>query len=88
MTYSVSFSEKALKALKKMDKTDAKIIISWVNKNLEGTDNPRKQGKTLKGKLNSFWRYRIGDYRLLCLIKDEILVIIVVTLGHRKEVYR
>ena len=88
MIYSVSFSKTAVKNLKKMDQSDARVIISWVKKNLEGTDNPRKHGKQLKGNLSDFWRYRIGDYRLLCQIIDGKLIIIVVTIGHRREIYK
>ena len=88
MTYSVSFAKPALKSLQKMDKSDAKVIISWVNKNLEETDNPRKQGKQLKGNHGAFWRYRIGDYCLLCQIIDGRLVIIVVVIGHHREIYK
>ena len=88
MNYSVSISKPALKALKKMDQSNARAILSWIKKNLEGTDNPYKQGKQLKGNLSKFWRYRVGDYRILCEIKDGELIIIVVTVGHRREIYK
>ena len=87
MSYSVSISKPALKALKKMDKSNAAAILSWIKKNLEGTDNPYKQGKRLKGNLSQFWRYRVGDYRILCSIEDGKLIIIVVAVGHRREIY-
>lgn len=88
MIYKVSFSKVALKAIKKMDQSNSKILLGWIKKNLEGTDNPYKQGKQLKGNLSKFWRYRVGDYRILCEIKDGELIIIVVAIGHRREIYR
>ena len=55
---------------------------------LENNDNPRKSGRALKGDLGLFWRYRVGDYRIICQIEDETIMILVLSVGHRKEVYR
>ena len=85
-TYSVEFSKPALRNLKKLDKDVAHVIVSWINKNLEGTDDPYQHGKRLKGSLSTFWRYRVGDYRLLCVIDNGKLIILVVTIGHRRDV--
>ena len=85
--YEVVFSKQALKALSKMDKSIAAVLVSWIDKNLNNTDNPRSHGKALKGNLSSFWRYRVGDYRILASINDGKLIIII-SVGHRKEVYR
>lgn len=87
MTYSVSFSKSAIIALEKMDQSAQRFILSWINKNLEGTDDPYQHGKRLKGSLSTFWRYRVGDYRLLCVIDNGKLIILVVTIGHRRDVY-
>ena len=86
--YSVQFSKPGLRDLKKLDNDTSRVIISWIKKNLEGTTNPRANGKPLKGKLSKFWRYRVGDYRILCEIKDELIVIIVIAIGHRREIYK
>ena len=86
--YSVQFSKPGLRDLKKLDNDTSRVIISWIKKNLEGTTNPRVNGKPLKGKLSKFWRYRVGDYRILCEIKDELIVIIVIAIGHRREIYK
>ena len=64
-----------------------KMLLSWIDKNLNHLENPRTFGKPLKGKLKEFWRYRVGDYRLLCSIEDQVLVILVITVRHRKEAY-
>ena len=87
MKYKVVFSESALKDLKKIDKHTASLILSWIRKNLEGCENPRIHGKPLTANRVGQWRYRIGDYRLIAKIEDERLVILVIKLGHRKEVY-
>ena len=85
--YDVVISKQALKAIRKLDKQIALALLSWIEKNLKGTDDPRIHGKALKGKLSPFWRYRVGDYRILASIEDKKLTIIIITVGHRKEVY-
>ena len=87
MKYSVEYSSKALKQLKKMDPFDAKLLVSWIGRNLEGTEDPRRFGKGLTGNRSGEWRYRVGDYRILCFIFDYRLVIEVFAVGHRREVY-
>lgn len=86
--YHVEFSENAIKELKKLDQQITKMIIAWISKNLEGCENPRLQGKGLVADKKGIWRYRIGDYRLLCHIFDHRLVILVIDAGHRKEIYK
>ncbi|WP_295363054.1 type II toxin-antitoxin system RelE/ParE family toxin [Succinivibrio sp.] len=88
MKYQVVYSKRSIKEFKKLDRSIAIFIKSWIEDNLVDCENPRIHGKALKGNLASFWRYRIGDYRLICDIRDEECVIIAVTVGHRKEVYR
>jgi len=86
--FKVEFSENAIKDLKKLDKQILKMIIAWVTKNLENSDNPRIHGKGLSADKKNIWRYRIGDYRLLAHIFDERLVILVIDAGHRKDIYK
>ena len=88
MSYKVEFSETASKQYTKLDKFTQKLIAAYINKNLNGTDNPRRVGKPLKGSLRGLWRYETGDYRLVCDIRDNALLILVVKMGHRREVYR
>ena len=87
MTYHVEFSKSALKELKKMDRGTAAMILGWVRKNLEGCENPRLHGKGLAANRSGQWRYRIGDYRVLAEIQDEKITILVLTVGHRREIY-
>ena len=88
MSYHVEFSKRALKDLKKLDKSTAALILGWVRKNLEGCADPRVHGKGLTASRSGEWRYRVGDYRLLAEIQDGKLIILMLTIGHRSEVYQ
>ncbi len=85
--FKVVLSEKAKKHLKKLDIQAASVIIAWMRKNLENCTNPRIHGKALVGNKQGQWRYRVGQYRLLAEIKDEEIIIHVVAIGHRKNIY-
>lgn len=88
MGYKVEFSDIALKKLKKMDRPIVALIIGYIEKNLVNCENPRALGKTLVGNHKDKWRYRVGDYRLLALIEDDKVIITVIEIGHRKDVYK
>ena len=77
MSYSVLFTQKAKKQLSKLDRNTAKLIASWLKKNLEGCVNPRIHGKALVANKAGQWRYRVGDYRILAEIRDEEVIILV-----------
>lgn len=87
MKYKIIFTEKAIKQLKKMDKYTAALIIGWLEKNIEGCENPRIHGKGLVENKSGQWRYRIGDYRVICEIKDKEIVVLVLEVGHRRKIY-
>lgn len=87
MKYKVLFTEKARKQLKKLDKSVAALIVGWIDKNIEGCQNPRIHGKNLIADRVGQWRYRIGDYRLICEIKDDEIIVLVLEVGHRRYVY-
>ena len=87
MTYQVIFSQDAIDTLKKMDRPMAARVYSWIGKNLEGCTNPRRPGKALQGNHAGEWRYRIGDYRILAKIEDEVVTIFIIEIGHRSNVY-
>ena len=86
--FSVEYDDKAKKNLQKLDAPVRKRIRAWVEKNLEGCENPRLRGKPLEGKLNNYWRYRVGDYRLIADIQDEKIIILIVNVDKRGEIYR
>lgn len=88
MRYKVSIEKKALKKLNKMDKNIKAYITSWINKNLVSTKNPKEKGKALQGELGGLWRYRVGNYRIIVDIKENELLILIIDLGHRKDIYK
>ena len=87
MNYKVLFTERAKKDLKKIDRHTASLILGWVRKNLENCENPRIHGKALTANRSGQWRYRVGDYRLLAEISDSTITILILTVGHRRDVY-
>lgn len=87
MTYHVEFTREALKALKKLDPHTALFITAWIRKNLEGCADPRLHGKGLTANRSGQWRYRVGDYRLLAEIQDGKVVILILTIGHCRDIY-
>lgn len=88
MKYTVVYNEKVIKQLKKIDKHQREIILKWINKNLDGTSEPRSRGKSLNGDLGEYWRYRIGKYRIITTIDDKKIIIQIVSVGYRNEVYK
>ena len=87
MNYKVQYSDRAIKSLKKLDKQTARIIKNWIIKNLVDTTNPRRHGKALTGNLSGFWRYRVGDYRIIAEIRDDVVLIFVFEVAHRSKIY-
>lgn len=85
--YRVEFTKNALKQLKKLDKYTASLILGWIRKNLVDCDNPRVHGKGLTADKSGLWRYRVGDYRVLAEIKDSEILILIVNIGHRRDIY-
>jgi mRNA interferase RelE/StbE len=88
LTYDIVYSEDARKSLKKMDAATSGTIVSWIEKNLVGTDDPRRNGKAFTGEFKGVWRYRIGDFRIFAKIEDERLVIMVLDVRNRRSAYR
>ena len=87
MQYRIVFTDRAKKQIKKLDKHIASLIIGWLEKNIQGCENPRRHGKALVENKSGEWRYRIGDYRVICEIQDEEIVVLVLEIGHRKNIY-
>ena len=88
MGWRIEFSDSALKALKKIDQQAAQRILRFVRERILSSDDPRAYGKALQGEFRTYWCFRVGDYRLICHIEDDALRILVIRIGHRKEVYR
>lgn len=87
MSYRVETTARFDREFRKLDRYTQRMIKSWINKNLEGCADPRQHGKGLTANRRGQWRYRIGDYRLLCDIQDTRLVILALEIGHRKGIY-
>jgi len=85
--YKVEYTDDALKSLKKLDKHTSLLIVAWIRKNLEGCTDPRVHGKELEANHKGKWRYRVGDYRLISDISDEKITILILTIGHRRDIY-
>ncbi|MBR3070101.1 MAG: type II toxin-antitoxin system RelE/ParE family toxin [Lachnospiraceae bacterium] len=87
MTYTLETTSRFDKEFKKLDRYTQRMIKAWIEKNLIGCTDPRIHGKGPTANRSGQWRYRIGDYRLICSIEDSRLVILALSVGHRSEIY-
>ncbi|MBF0176973.1 MAG: type II toxin-antitoxin system RelE/ParE family toxin [Magnetococcales bacterium] len=88
LAWTVEIRETAEKQILHLDMQDKVRIVRFLRLRLSGTHDPRSMGKPLRGRLAGLWRYRVGNYRLLCRLRDETITVIVLEVGHRREVYR
>ncbi|MDR1560737.1 MAG: type II toxin-antitoxin system RelE/ParE family toxin [Holosporaceae bacterium] len=87
MSYKIEISDMALKDLRKLDSTNRVKILKYMSGVLSKIEDPRLLGKSLTGNLGDFWRYRTGNFRIICKIYDEKLEILVIKIAHRKNAY-
>lgn len=87
MSWAYRFDERALKELKKLGHQAKRDIVAYLDERVAGNIDPRSFGKPLKADLAGLWRCRVGDCRILCQIRDQELVVLVVAVGHRRDVY-
>ena len=87
MTWKIEFDDRAARELRKLDQHVQHRILSFLRERIATADNPRRLGTALTGSLSGLWRYRIQDYRLICLIEDDRLVVLILRVGHRKNIY-
>ena len=88
MAWHVEITRTAEIQIVKLDRQVQVGIIQYLREHVGRSEDPRQQGKALRGEKKGLWRYRVGDYRVICHIRDESKTVVVLTLGHRKEVYR
>jgi mRNA interferase RelE/StbE len=88
VAWTLEYARSARKFVEKLEPHTQNRIRDLIENRLAALDNPRDLGKPLKGPLATFWRYRVGDYRVICDVQDSRLVILVVTIGHPGDVYR
>lgn len=88
MAWTIEYLKSVQKTVKKIDPQTRQRIREYLEERVASLDDPRQLGKQLKGQFSEFWRYRVGDHRVICEIQDENLVILVVRIGHRKAIYK
>lgn len=88
MAWTIDYTESAKKQLHKLDPQAARRIVDFMDERVAASENPRSTGKALTGQmLGAYWRYRLGDYRVICDIQDDALRVLVIEIGNRREVY-
>ncbi len=88
MAWTIEYEQAALDQLRKLDRSVQRRIVDYMDERIAPADNPRRHGHALTGRFSGLWRYRVGDYRIVCRIENDHLVVLVVGIGHRKDVYR
>lgn len=87
-SWRVQFDRAAVRDLRKLGRQAERLILRYLRERIAGADNPCRFGHALTGDHKGLWRYRVGDYRIVASIEDDVYVVLVVTIGHRREVYR
>ncbi len=85
--WSVEWDDRALKELRNLNKIAQSEILQYLKKRIMTNEDPRRFGKSLRGNQKGFWRYRVGDYRLICAIEDNKFTVLIVAFGHKKSIY-
>ena len=88
MAWTIKYAKAARDQLRKLDKPVARRIADFMDERVAASDDPRRMGKALKGPLGDLWRYRVGDYRIICDIQDGVLTVLALQIGNRREVNR
>jgi len=88
LAWTIEYAETAMKQLRKLDRAAARRILDFMDERVAPSKDPRATGKALKGPMGDLWRYRVGDYRVICDIQDKVLTVLVLRVGNRREVYR
>lgn len=86
--WRIEISKRAFKTLQNLDSATQKLILSYLDERVAKLDNPKTHGKALVGKLKGLWRYRVGDYRIICRLEKETITILVLDIGHRRDIYK
>lgn len=87
MVWRIEYADSVVKQLKKLDKQVARQILDYLHNNVAPLEDPQSLGKALTGQLSDFWRYRVGDFRLICHFENEAVTVLVVCVSHRSSVY-
>ena len=87
MTWNIEWDDRARKELRKLDSSVQKEILGYLRTRIAGSNNTRVFGQPLSANKAGLWRYRVGNYRIICRIEDDIFIVLVIGVGHRREVY-
>jgi mRNA interferase RelE/StbE len=88
LAWTIEYSDVARTQLRKLDKAAARRILNYMDTRIAPLNDVRQVGKALRGPLGEFWRFRVGDFRVICELHDKVLRVLVVRIGDRKDVYR
>jgi len=88
LAWAIDYTATAKRQLQKLDQQTARRILDFMDKRVSLLEEPRSHGKALRGPLGDFWRYRVGDCRVICDIQDAAVRVLVLQVGNRKDVYR
>jgi mRNA interferase RelE/StbE len=88
LAWRIEIKRTAQKEIERLDRKAQTAIVSFLRERVAGSEDPRQTGKALKGEMGDLWRYRVGDYRIICDIQDGIVTVLVLRVRHRREVYR
>ena len=88
MLWAIEYTKTAANQLRKLDRQIARRILDYLDDKIAPLENPRTRGKALSGPLGELWRYRVGDYRVICEIQDNVMRILVVEADHRRQIYK
>jgi len=88
LAWTVEIKSTAEKQLRKLDRPIQKRLLDWLDERINGCKDPRHFGEPLRGDLTGLWRYRVGDFRIICEIQDQQLIVLALAIGHRRKIYR
>ncbi len=88
MAWTVEISETAAREIERLDRSIQRRIVRFLRHRVATDEDPRRMGKRLQGARQGQWRYRVGDYRLICQIQDARITVLVLMVGHRRDIYR
>ena len=88
MTWKVEWDDRARRELRRLDKQVQREILTYLSKRIATAEDPRRFGKPLRHELQGLWNYRIGNYRAICQIENNQLIVLVLAIGHRRQVYQ
>jgi mRNA interferase RelE/StbE len=87
LAWQINFEDSAFKELSKLDKQAQKNILRYLRNRIAVSDDPRNFGQALRANLSGLWKYRVGNYRIICSINDNELTVLVLRVGHRRQIY-